>query len=127
LSNKKNILIEDLAGASILLLDDGHCFRDQALSVCERSGAQELSYRATSLGTLVQMTAAGNGVTLLPLLSVPMENRHGRLRLRRFSPDAPFRTLVLVWRKGSALDGVIARVSEVIAEGHQAAQVAAAL
>ncbi len=92
-----------LSGASVLLLDEGHCFRDQALNVCAQSGAREHSFRATSLATLVQMVSAGAGVTLLPSIAVPVENRRGQLRVRRFVSPEPGRTLALAWRRGCAL------------------------
>ena len=65
----------ELAGADVLLLDDGHCFRDQALSFCARADARELGFRATSLSTLAQMVAGGAGVTLLPRRNLIL--RHG--------------------------------------------------
>ena len=72
---KRRARIDDLDGVGVLLLDDGHCFRDQALQLCARVGAREAGYRATSLATLVQMASAGHGVTLLPSISIPVENR----------------------------------------------------
>jgi LysR family hydrogen peroxide-inducible transcriptional activator len=103
---------EDLEGESVLLLDDGHCFRKQVLSFCSRSGADEAGYRATSLPTLVQMTAGGVGVTLLPSLALPVENRHKLLHVRSFVPKAPARTLALCWRRGSALAKPLAAIGE---------------
>jgi len=104
---------EQLDGERVLLLDDGHCFRDQALSLCTSTGAREVSdYRATSLSTLVQMTASGAGVTLLPALSVEIENRRHTLHLRSFTPKAPGRTVVLAWRKNSALLQAIEAVAK---------------
>ena len=91
----------DLRGHNVLLLEDGHCFRDQTLAICTRAKAQELEFRATSLPTLVQMVSEGNAVTLLPELAVGVE-AHG-LKLRRFAEPAPHRTLVLAWRKESPL------------------------
>jgi LysR family hydrogen peroxide-inducible transcriptional activator len=93
--------LDELVGQDLLLLDDGHCLREQALAACKRSEAHELDFRATSLTTLVQMVAAGTGITLLPRLALPVETRHTRLALRRFAPPVPERTLGLVWRKGS--------------------------
>jgi LysR family hydrogen peroxide-inducible transcriptional activator len=95
----------ELKGQCVLLLDDGHCFRDQALSFCEKSEADELEFRATSLPTLAQMVAAGAGVTLLPLLAVDAEARPAHLRTRRFAEPAPHRTIALVWRPRSPLSG----------------------
>jgi LysR family hydrogen peroxide-inducible transcriptional activator len=103
---------EDLEGESVLLLDDGHCFRKQVLSFCSRTGADEAGFRATSLATLVQMTAGGVGVTLLPHLALPVENRHKMLHVRSFAPKAPYRTLALCWRRGSALATTLKALGE---------------
>ncbi len=100
---KRRARIDDLDGVGVLLLDDGHCFRDQALQLCARVGAREAGYRATSLATLVQMASAGHGVTLLPSIAIPVENRRGQLVVRPFAPPGPGRTIVLAWRRGSAL------------------------
>ena len=100
---KRRARIDDLDGVGVLLLDDGHCFRDQALQLCARVGAREAGYRATSLATLVQMASAGHGVTLLPSIAIPVENRRGQLVVRSFAPPGPGRTIVLAWRRGSAL------------------------
>jgi len=104
----------DLDGAPVLLLDDGHCFRDQALAWCERTRAEELDYRATSLATLTRMVADGAGVTLLPVLAVPSENRRGELRIRPFSPPAPGRTIALVWRRSTPLAPALRAVGTTI-------------
>lgn len=103
-----------LAGAAVLLLDDGHCFREQALEVCASAGAGELGYRATSLATLVQMVSGSAHVTLLPSLAVSVENRRGQLRVRPFANPGPSRTLVLAWRRGSALRDPMGRIAEVV-------------
>lgn len=107
----------ELRGSCVLLLDDGHCFRDQALQVCgsaETGGARELEFRATSLSTLVQMVASGAGVTLLPALAVPTEAERARLCVRAFAEPAPSRTLALVFRKSSPLCPALRRVAAVI-------------
>ena len=93
--------LSDLRGHEVLLLEDGHCFRDQALAVCSRAGAREQEFRATSLTTLVQMIAGGNAVTLLPELAVRVDG-HG-LKLRKFTQPGPHLTIVLAWRKSSPL------------------------
>ncbi|HWM86281.1 MAG TPA: LysR substrate-binding domain-containing protein, partial [Kofleriaceae bacterium] len=93
----------ELKGESVLLLDDGHCFREQALSFCEKADAGEMEFRATSLPTLIQMVAAGAGVTLLPLLALDAEARPAGLAIRRFAEPAPHRTIALVWRPRSPL------------------------
>jgi len=103
-----------LDGERVLLLDDGHCFRDQALQVCARTGAIERGFRATSLSTLVQMVSARGGVTLLPAIALPVENRRGQLAVRSFAAPGPGRTLALVWRRGSALRAPLERIAETI-------------
>lgn len=103
-----------LDGETVLLLEDGHCFRDQALAVCGAAGALEADLRATGLSTLVQMVAAGSGVTLLPSLALAVENRRRQLRVRAFAKPAPSRTLVLAWRKGSARRQALDAVGEVL-------------
>jgi LysR family hydrogen peroxide-inducible transcriptional activator len=108
----------DLRGAGVLLLDDGHCFRNQALAFCGTARAEELEFRATSLTTLVQMVASGAGVTLLPELTVPTEVGRTDLRVRRFRDPAPFRTLALVWRKRSPLAPALRQVAAVIRDAH---------
>lgn len=105
---------DELQGARMLLLEDGHCFRDQALAACEASGASEAGFRATSLATLVQMVSAHAGVTLLPALALPVENRRAQLRVRRFTRGGPSRTLLLAWRHGSALRGALEAVGAAI-------------
>jgi LysR family transcriptional regulator, hydrogen peroxide-inducible genes activator len=94
---------EELIGAPMLLLDDGHCLRDQALAVCGGARPEELGFRATSLPTLAQMVASGAGVTLLPALAVPTESRRAPLVVRRLADPAAFRTVGLVWRPTSPL------------------------
>ena len=94
--------IGDLDGQTALLLEDGHCLRDQALSLCARGHAHEAEFRATSLPTLVQMVLGGAGITLLPKMAVAVENRRNELSVRRFEGPAPRRTVVLAFRKQSA-------------------------
>ena len=106
----------DLDGAGVLLLEDGHCLRDQALSFCAKGRAQELGYRATSLTTLVQMVAAGAGVTLLPQMAVGTEARRSGLAIRPFARPAPHRTIGLVWRRGAATEVALKAVASTIHE-----------
>ncbi len=98
-----------LRGEDVLLLEDGHCFRDQALAICAKARAHELEFRATSLPTLVQMVASGGAVTLLPELAVSVEGRG--LELRRFADPAPHRTIVLAWRKTSPLRNALRAIA----------------
>ena len=88
----------------MLLLEDGHCLRDQALDVCSRIDVKESEdYRATSLETLRQMVAAGLGITLLPELATrgPFGSGHG-LTVKAFAKPVPSRTIGAVWRKSSS-------------------------
>ena len=112
--------LHDLRDASVLLLDDEHCFRDQALAYCSRGRVQELEFRATSLATLAQMVAGGAGVTLLPELAVPTESRRAELYLRPLADPAPHRTIALVWRRQSPRGAVLRAVARAIASGYPA-------
>jgi LysR family hydrogen peroxide-inducible transcriptional activator len=111
---KKPATAEVLQGQTVLLLDDGHCLRDQTLGLCARAGASELGFRATSLATLVQMVSTSNGVTLLPSLALPVENRRGQLRVRPFARPGPGRTLALAWRRGSAARVPLTAIADTI-------------
>jgi LysR family hydrogen peroxide-inducible transcriptional activator len=89
-------------GSSLLLLEEGHCLRDQTLNYCEGLRPQGRSaFGATSLSTVMQMVAAGYGVTLLPELCASVEVRDERVALLRFSDPQPQRSVGLVWRKSS--------------------------
>lgn len=93
----------DLDDQTVLLLEDGHCLRDQALEVCKRAGAVEsVEVRATSLPTLVQMVAGGLGITLLPEAAIAtLVQRHGPIELAEFAKPVPGRTIGLAWRTSS--------------------------
>ena len=93
-----------LSGEEVLLLEDGHCLRAQALAVCQRAGAHTAGrIQATSLNTLVQMVANGLGVTLLPERSLDVEVHRGdRLVAKRFRAPEPSRRIGLAWRRGAA-------------------------
>ena len=103
-----------LDGATVFLLEDGHCFRDQALALCGAAGAQEADLKATGLSTLVQMVGTGEGVTLLPRLALAVENRGGQLAVRPFKSPAPARQIVLAWRKGSAAARPLEAVAAIV-------------
>ncbi len=94
----------DLTTETMLLLEDGHCLRDQALAVCSAGGAAPtMSVRATSLPTLIQMVAGDLGSTLLPEMSVPslVPGKKSAITIERFARPAPTRTLGLLWRTSS--------------------------
>lgn len=106
-----------MAGERVLLLEEGHCLRDQALSVCRMGGASEWQgFRATSLETLRQMVAAGVGVTLLPELAVrPPVAASPEVRLLRFSDPVPRREIAMLWRPTSPYGGLLEAVAGLIA------------
>ena len=114
LARKRTIAAADLEGETVLLLDDGHCLRGQALSYCASAHANEASFRATSLSTLAQMVSSGVGVTLLPSLSVPIENRRGQLAIRPFKAPGPSRTVALVWRRSSPMVKALKELAAVL-------------
>jgi LysR family hydrogen peroxide-inducible transcriptional activator len=97
----------ELKDEPVLLLDDGHCFREQALAFCSDAKAHELEFRATSLSTLAQMVAGGAGVTLLPELAVPTETKRAEIAIRPFARPTPKRTIALVWRRRSPLGAAL--------------------
>lgn len=109
----------ELRGASVLLLEDGHCLRDQALAVCSTARADELSFRATSLTTLTQMVVAGMGVTLLPRLALAGEARRAGLALRPLAAPVPHRTLGLVWRRRSPLSATLRPLAATLRLAHE--------
>ncbi len=113
---KGPVRLRDLSGEEVLLLDDGHCFGQQALSLCARAKAkvEAACYRATSMTTLVQMAASGAGITLLPWLAAEVETRRTGLVVRPFAEPAPHRTIVLVHRAGSPAGPAVAAVARML-------------
>lgn len=105
LAGHSRLTLADIADEHLLLLEEGHCLRDQALSVCQLAGAGEKEgFRATSLETLRQMVAAGVGITLLPMLAVqPPVPVSESIRLLPFRAPAPTRRLAMAWRRSSAM------------------------
>jgi len=105
MAKNKRVKLNDLAQERLLLLDDGHCLRDQALEVCQMAGAGERTgFRATSLETLRHMVSANVGMTLMPALSVhaPAPSSPG-VSLIPFPEPAPHRRIAMIWRRTSAL------------------------
>jgi len=107
-----------LEEAEVLLLEDGHCLRDQALEVCRSAGARETdALRATSLRTLTQMVAGGFGVTLLPRLASRVEIPAGSgVVVRRFAPPSPRRRVGLLWRRSSPRADEFRLLGEIVKE-----------
>jgi LysR family hydrogen peroxide-inducible transcriptional activator len=116
LAARAHLRSEDLAGETVLLLEEGHCLRDQALAACRYSGMHEKQdFRATSIETLRQMVAAGVGVTLLPLLASRGAYDHTRgVAVRPFARPVPSRRIGAVWRKSSARATAIEAIADQI-------------
>ena len=118
LAKIKRVTLADLTNESLLLLDDGHCLRDQALEVCRMAGTGERAgFRATSLETLRHMVSANVGLTLMPALSVhspapPSPN----VVLIPFSPPAPHRRIAMIWRRTSALTAFLHQLAPMVGQ-----------
>ena len=107
---------ETLREMRLLLLEEGHCFRDQALSFCNLpSGPPREVLDASSLSTLVQMVSAGMGVTLIPEMAVPVETRSAPVSISKFEAPEPTRTIGMVWRKTSPLADQLKEISVIVA------------
>lgn len=104
-----------LSGERLLLLDEGHCFRDQAIAACglEREAGRR-TFAATSLSTIVEFVANGQGVTLLPSIALRKEATDGRIAVQALQSPGARRTLRLVWRDGAPYAAVFAEVADVI-------------
>ncbi|MEL7544971.1 MAG: LysR substrate-binding domain-containing protein [Pseudomonadota bacterium] len=101
----------------LLLLEEGHCFRDQALSFCKlESAAPREVLDASSLSTLVQMVGAGIGVTLIPEMARDVETRSANVAVCRFPAPAPKRTIGMVWRRANPLSGQLGDVAALVKE-----------
>jgi LysR family hydrogen peroxide-inducible transcriptional activator len=122
LLSRRRLREADLEGETTLLLEDGHCLRDQALAVCRVAGAAESTeLRATSLATLVPMVSLGLGVTLLPEMAAPaLGGKRAGVGLARFV-EHPGRTIGLAWRMSSARGREFRMLADRIAEAASAA------
>ncbi|HTO58980.1 MAG TPA: LysR substrate-binding domain-containing protein [Pseudomonadales bacterium] len=112
-AGRKTVSLDDLANEQVLLLEDGHCLRDQALEICNSHDAVEnTNFRATSLETLRQMVAANIGVTLMPELA--LGGRGGAVRYIPFRGRAPSRDIGLVWRATASRAELLGRMARAI-------------
>ena len=118
LASHASVRLADLKDQKLLLLEEGHCLRDQALEVCSRVGVRDQQdFRATSLETLRQMVATGAGITLLPELAGSGAYRSSRgVALRPFTKPCPVRHIGAVWRKSSARLAAIEALGKLISE-----------
>ncbi len=112
-ARQKKVSLKDLEDEQVLLLEDGHCLRDQALDICSAHRAVEnTNFRATSLETLRQMVAADAGITLMPQLAV--QPRGGNVRYLPFGNKPPHRVIGLCWRTTSTRAPLLEEMSEVL-------------
>ena len=109
------VSVKDIDIERLILLEEGHCLRDQALTFCSNARA-DVSLGATSLATVMQMVASGYGVTLLPRVAVDVEVRDERVKLLRFVEPAPGRTIGLAWRRTSPRHADFAALGQLITE-----------
>ena len=106
---------DGLRALRLLLLEEGHCFREQALSFCNLPQAQPRELLdGSSLTTLVQMVSAGIGVTLIPEMAVAVETRSTNVSISRFDPPQPSRRIGMIWRKTSPFATQLLQIAEVV-------------
>ena len=111
---------ESLREMRLLLLEEGHCFRDQALSFCSiQTAIPREGLDGSSLSTLVQMVGAGIGVTLIPEMAVPVETKSADVSVARFDHPRPFRRVGMVWRRSSPLAPQLRKVAEIVQQAGQ--------
>ncbi|MEW6257538.1 MAG: LysR substrate-binding domain-containing protein [Pseudomonadota bacterium] len=111
---------EALGTMRLLLLEEGHCFREQALSFCSLSARPRELLDGSSLSTLVQMVGTGFGVTLIPDMAVEVETRSAPVSLARFQDPKPTRTLGLVWRSTNPLAKQLQQIAAIVRETAEA-------
>ena len=111
--------LHDLPAAPLLLLEEGHCFRDQAIAACKLppNPSGEIMEGST-LSTLVQMVGAGIGVTLIPEMAVAAETVLAQVGTARLAVPRPIRTIGMIWRKTNPLSDHFIRIGEIVREEH---------
>lgn len=110
---------EKLREMRLLLLEEGHCFRDQALAFCNlQTALPHEMLEGSSLATLVQMVGAGIGVTLVPEMALPVETGSARVSIARFAPPEPFRRVGLIWRKSNPMSEQLDLIADVVRSAH---------
>lgn len=115
------IMLDKLAPERILLLDEGHCFRDQTIAACRlERHANARAFSATSLSTIVELVANGQGVTLLPQIALRKEAADARIAIHPLAGPGPSRVLSLVWRAGTPFGSVFDRIAELIRDTPEA-------
>jgi LysR family hydrogen peroxide-inducible transcriptional activator len=123
-TERKKIAAEDLKTETMLLLGNGHCFRDQVLEVCPEmarfsspGNGMQRTFEGSSLETIRHMVASGIGLTVLPRASVPeMDSKDGMLQFRPFAAPEPSRRVVMVWRKSFTRKAAIDAICEAVGQ-----------
>lgn len=109
------VTVETLRDMRLLLLEEGHCFREQALSFCNLgSGARRDGLEGSSLSTLVQMVGAGLGVTFIPEMAIDVETRSAAVVVDRLTPSEPSRTVGMIWRRTSPIADQLGRIARIV-------------
>ena len=122
LPERSRVTPQDVRVRNLLLLEEGHCLREQALTYCaEALSEANISFFATSLATITQMVATGYGVTLLPEIAIDVEVRDDRIKLLRFSEPQPRRCVGLMWRRTSPCRADFIAFGQIVVEAVAAA------
>jgi LysR family hydrogen peroxide-inducible transcriptional activator len=116
LPERSRVTTSDVNARRLVLLEEGHCLRDQALSYCGDRGYVQARLGATSLATVLQMVASGYGVTLLPEVAVNIEVRDERVKLLRFVEPQPQRNIGLAWRSTSPRKAEFLELGQILLE-----------
>ncbi len=116
-ADKEAVELDKLRGERVLMLEDGHCLRDQAMAFCFTAGAiEDHSFKATSLETLRHMISADNGLTLLPQLAIPTNRHQAGIRYIPFKKPVPSRKVGLLYRKNSVRQQCFSELAKVASE-----------
>ena len=113
-SERTRVDARDIEQERLILLEEGHCLRDQALAFCAPLREAPAGLGATSLSTVMQMVANGYGVTLLPKIALDVEQRDERVKLLRFRDPEPARTVGLAWRRTSPRKADFAALGQIV-------------
>lgn len=116
LPERAKVTARDVHARRLVLLEEGHCLRDQALSYCGDPSNAHAKLGATSLATVLQMVASGYGVTLLPEVAIDVEVRDERVKLLRFVEPQPRRNIGLAWRATSARKADFLELGQIVLE-----------
>lgn len=115
LAKAKDVTMKRLEKENLLLLEEGHCLREQALEACQlRMPHQHLQFSATSLETLRQLVGLGSGITFLPALAIESASKDSNIVIKPISGKAPARSIGMLWRKSSVLTECSFKIAELV-------------